>query len=202
MTATATQPAIGKDIQKLRQLVIEHEKAAEKVRRLEGEIYTLTADLVHNLVALQKVKRNEDAVALIADTVKRSTHTVARWFSLGQFMQTHGLPKDVNTYNVRLAYNGFQQLRKSDQFKALNMVKDPETAPKQMHAFMNAKRKTDTEVLRRVRKLEKDNRLTRKELRMQMMALATLAKRVLHRDKVYVCITDEDYVPLEEFGGK
>lgn len=203
MTAAATLPKtgakpLGPMIRELKELVTEHGSVAKKLTRLETRVFILTQETVDTMIAQNKARNINEAAKMLADTVHRKWTTVQWWYLNGCFIRDHKLPKTVSGYVVSSARRvGFRNLSQASKLKVIQMMKDDASCEKIKAAIRKAL-PAEAAVRQRMRNLGKQGRFTRKELRMQMMALRTLAQKVLDNEELHVCITDNDYIPLEE----
>lgn len=153
------------------------DQANERVRHIESDLFRCTFEWVTIAVEDGDAKDLGTGLQRLASTLHRSMKAIEHWYYCGKYMAENRLGKDADPRSVRAVYTQRQSLTKADHLKCVNIIRkgapvEEVRAIVRKSAFrraLSAERKTE--------KLARNRQLTKPRVRMEMMALRTLAAK-------------------------
>jgi len=168
----------------LKRYVAEFDALTTKVGKLQAHVYAASYEWVQICATEGKITPNA-AIVRLANTLKRNVSGIKSWYYCGAFMAEHKL--NAATCDHRSIYAVFrrgavlspyelrrclEKVRKGDPFEDVNRIVTRSTSA----AFVAAERKAES--------LSKSGTLNRTRLRMEMVALQTLARKLYGADDI------------------
>jgi len=190
------------DLNELKALVNEFGAVFKKGHELLCKIYLYTHQWVNEAIRNGVVKTRADGIQAISKTVGRAYNTVQNWESCGAKMEEHsiGIGADPRAVRILAAYYGSTPT--DARLKMISQIKkgaDYAVIYREWKANPDLMR---NETHRRLARLQKEGRLTKQYLKVEMLALLTASRKVFAKDNLSICIADEDFTPLLEVGNK
>lgn len=190
----------AKVLASLREWVQELDQVEARSTVLHNSIFRAVYAWSNEAVRQGTCKGTLAAWRLLAGTLKRTPACIANWYYCGRTLDSYGFKNSVDHRIVRMISSygkdtipphiRHQVSAKAKAGASLGVIQKLVRAVPAM---------LRNETQRRMLRLERQGRLTKQHVKIELTALQTMARKVFDKD-VIITITDTDYVPLVSVG--
>lgn len=153
------------------------DQANERVRAIESDLFRCTHEWVSIAVEDGDAKDVSAGIARLASTLRRSIKCTQHWYYCGKYMADNRLSGDADARSVRSVYSQRQSLTKADHLKCLDLIRSGAPVEEVRAVVRKSAFRRALSSERKADRLSSSRQLTKPRLRMEMMALRTLAAR-------------------------
>lgn len=171
----------------LRRHVAMLDQANERVRHIESDIYRCAYEWISIAIGDGDAKDVTDGVRRLGGTLKRASPTVEKWYYCGKYMADNALGDDADARSVRTVFCNRQSLTKADHLKLVDLIRHGAPVEKVREVVQKSAFRRALSADRKAEMLSRSRQLTKPRLRMEMMALRTLAAKY-HQQAVEIHI--------------
>lgn len=197
MTKTIKQDS---NLATLKGLMAEIAEFSDRSNLAWNRLYVATYGWINKQIQDGKHETVTAACRETGKVLNRGWKTVNGWLLCGQFMLEHGLsPTKASHASVRAVTFRQKLLPAATKAKLVRWIKAGEPSRKVVSEVAKHPNVARNESEERLRRLAKQGKLTKRQLKVEAMAVLSLARKVYGSDCV-VSITDHDYNPLLELG--
>lgn len=163
----------------LRREIAELSELKGKTSKLEARIFANAYTWVEQIREQDKnLTHLERALSCFASTFKVSTAVAKSYYYSGRYMAENELDaKVVDHRSVQLAQTSQAKMSKANRLKTLNAVRKGEGRSKVATIVRRAVHDKVTAADRKAKRLDKSNDLTAERIKLEAMALLTLARK-------------------------
>lgn len=181
---------VGELTTRIKQAVLEYASKQNEAHTAHAALFSLSYQWVQAALLEGRAETTEAAIIKLASTVKRTVGTVQRWYYLGVFMAENRLTVRHNVRGIKAVYSANRRLTKYELTRCLDMIRDGTSARDIHRVIAKSKAVHAAEAERKAEDLDRTGKLTRTRLRMEMMALLTMARKFYKSETVAVQVWD------------
>jgi len=153
------------------------DQANERVRHIESDIFRDTHEWISIALEDGDAADFSQGVARLASTIHRSLTSIKHWYYCGKYMADNRLGSDADARSVRSVMSQRQSLTKADHLKCLDLIRKGSPVEEVRAVVRKSAFNRALTADRKAEKLTRNRQLTKPRVRMEMMALRTLAAK-------------------------
>lgn len=178
-------------VEMLKALVKKLDEAMRQVGRNSVKVWRTTYEVIGPLEGLVRGDYARRA-RVVADTVKRHSSTINNWYRSGALIVKHNLPDTACAHSIRVLGFAYNRMSPAAIAGAIALINNSASS-RQVSRFVAKHCPTMDQrgISKRISNLVAAGRLTEQRLKLECMALATLASRFFEVPAA-VAITDEE----------